>query len=230
MSPAAGWRRLEASAFPAVHLVAITISALLAWGVLAKVWFAPGWRMAGAGTPWSQLGPAGWTARAAEPETETGADDRTIPSVRFNAVVAAVPVDATVVYRVRGDGGLESGDVDEAAANEATDTRVPGVGDCRFGRAEDTVWLMTCLDVRGVGTIASSEFERNRRRFDYTAGRVALWVLGAQPIEDRRCLLVRLSTPSRRLSTAEAQQKLAEALYQWRDWWVRVWNPVPPPA
>ncbi len=91
-------------------------------------------------------------------------------------------------------------------------------------------YLSACINPRGESTVTEHQFAQNRHAYDLKAARVLPWLLGQQPLLDRRCLWTLMSVPlptaSDSAALTEAYESLENAWFAWYDWWQPHFPPV----
>jgi len=84
-------------------------------------------------------------------------------------------------------------------------------------------YLSACISPRGESTVTAQQFVQNLRTHDLIPSRVLPWLLGQQPLLDRRCLWTLMSIPvaaNADLTTLDNAYKTLEvAWFSWYRWW-----------
>jgi cyanosortase A-associated protein len=70
-----------------------------------------------------------------------------------------------------------------------------GLGDYVLFEHEQKLWLSACIDTQGMVTATPAQFDHNRRLKDRTVVRLAAWMAGRAPLEDRRAAWVLIAAP-----------------------------------
>lgn len=84
-------------------------------------------------------------------------------------------------------------------------------------------YLSACISPRGESTVTAQQFVQNLRTHDLTPSRVLPWLLGQQPLLDRRCLWTLMSIPvaanADSTTLDNAYKTLEVAWFSWYRWW-----------
>lgn len=119
------------------------------------------------------------------------------------------------------------------AANSNLQVRYQaGIGSYGVLAHQGRAYLSACINPQGESTVTDQQFIDNSYRHDLRVGRVLPWILGQQPLLDRRCLwtLMSVPLPSEKLTdtaTVEAAFKTLEAAWvPWYQWWKSNYPPA----
>jgi len=84
-------------------------------------------------------------------------------------------------------------------------------------------YLSACISPRGESTVTAQQFVQNLRTHDLIPSRVLPWLLGQQPLLDRRCLWTLMSIPvaanADSTTLGNAYKTLEVAWFSWYRWW-----------
>ncbi|MEM9006273.1 MAG: cyanoexosortase A system-associated protein [Cyanobacteria bacterium P01_F01_bin.86] len=94
-----------------------------------------------------------------------------------------------------------------------------GVGFYGLFTTEEKTYLSACINSRGASSLTKEQFAQNRLLHDLHPSWSIPWLLGQNPLTDRRCLWTTLSIPLEDLSPEEAYPLLESAWIQIYDWW-----------
>ncbi|XHX81113.1 MAG: cyanoexosortase A system-associated protein [Stenomitos frigidus ULC029] len=99
----------------------------------------------------------------------------------------------------------------------------PGIGFYGVLPHQERAYLSACISPRGESTVTAQQFVQNHRTHDLTFDRLLPWLLGRQPLLDRRCLWTLMSVPlTAKAGSAEldtAYKTLENAWFDWYRWW-----------
>ncbi|NJK48205.1 cyanoexosortase A system-associated protein [Candidatus Gracilibacteria bacterium] len=84
---------------------------------------------------------------------------------------------------------------------------------------EDFAHLRACINPRGQGAIAYTQFIENRYTYDLQVNRLLPILLGSEPLRDHRCLWTHLSIPLKETPREQAYQILEQVWVSWYQWW-----------
>lgn len=98
-----------------------------------------------------------------------------------------------------------------------------GVGFYGVLSHQGRAYLSACMSPRGESTVTAQQFVQNHRTHDLTPDRILPWLVGEQPLLDRRCLWTLMSVPlTTNAGSAEvdtAYKTLEDAWFSWYRWW-----------
>lgn len=96
-------------------------------------------------------------------------------------------------------------------------------------------YLSACMNARGESTVTEYQFTQNLYRHSLKPVRILPWLLGGEPLLDRRCLWTLMSVPtnpkllsSSSTSNGGTLRKLEGAWSTWYQWWQANFPPLPP--
>ena len=84
---------------------------------------------------------------------------------------------------------------------------------------KNRLYLSSCINPSGGGTVTSQQFRYNRNTRDWNPNRILFWLLGRGNIQDRRCLWTQMSVPLDKTTPEDAQKILENAWLSWYGWW-----------
>jgi len=79
--------------------------------------------------------------------------------------------------------------------SEKNTKQIKGFGYYTAYTDSKNAYLTACINPRGMSTVNSVQFMRNRYSYDLTWSRLLPWILGKDVLRDDRCIWARLSTP-----------------------------------
>jgi cyanosortase A-associated protein len=83
---------------------------------------------------------------------------------------------------------------------------------------QQRAYLSACINPRGGSTVTIQQFEQNNYFYDLRWHRLLPWLLGRQPLTDKRCLWTHMSV-SWKSSPEKAYRLLESIWFPWFDWW-----------
>jgi cyanosortase A-associated protein len=83
---------------------------------------------------------------------------------------------------------------------------------------QQQAYLSACINPRGGSTVTIQQFEQNNYFYDLRWERLFPWLLGRQPLTDRRCLWTYMSVYGNS-SPKKAYQLLESVWLSWFEWW-----------
>lgn len=89
------------------------------------------------------------------------------------------------------------------------------------------LFLTACITPFGETTVEGSEIGSLQLRPAILARRAIPWLLGQEPLRDRRCLWTRISMPINPTSPETTQQDLGQVWSEWINWWNSHYPPEP---
>ena len=99
----------------------------------------------------------------------------------------------------------------------------PGIGFYGVLPHQGRAYLSACISPRGESTVTAQQFVQNHRTHDLTFDRLLPWLLGRQPLLDRRCLWTLMSVPlaanAGSIELDTAYKTLENAWFDWYRWW-----------
>jgi cyanosortase A-associated protein len=116
------------------------------------------------------------------------------------------------------------------ASNNLQVRQHPQTGSYGVVTHSDRAYLTACINPRG--STATKEQFRQSYSQDLQLGRLTPWLMGQQPLIDRRCLWTVMSTPLKPDATGQsispevAYKTLEEAWVPWYQWWQANYPPL----
>ncbi|AFY76745.1 MAG: cyanoexosortase A system-associated protein [Hydrococcus sp. C42_A2020_068] len=84
---------------------------------------------------------------------------------------------------------------------------------------QQRAYLSACINRRGSSTVTAEQFEQNRYLYDISLNRLLPWLLGQEPLRDKRCLWAHLSIAVPNASSEAAYRDLEKIWVSWYNWW-----------
>lgn len=200
-----------------IPLLAFTFSSVVL--VLGKVIFLPITENSAA-TPFNfpeQVPLSEWKLKASDSLPKpTQENEELISQKRYQYIQKDLPLDIEMRY-------VKAVDVKSLIKNytqissAAVVRQQKGVGYYGVGVDKQRAYLSACINSQGGSTFTFSQFTENQAQ--QRSERFLPWLLGQQPIEDKRCLWAHLSVPLKDSSPEASYKILENTWFSWYQWW-----------
>lgn len=168
---------------------------------------------------------SGEDLKASRGEKDSSPELALRPRTGVEAPHPKAPLNIEMRYEVETDGDVKQFIKNNTAIQFLLDQPLlvvrqqEGVGFYGVFVYQKRAYLDACINSRGGSTFTKEQFSYNRIQYDVQLNRLLPWLLGLQPLRDKRCLWTHLSIPLNQSSPEQAYLILENAWFSWYKWW-----------